>query len=84
LPSACDIFFGMSTLAEIQAAVEALPPEQKEELLRFRTARLRSTEQPRRGARLVRGPNGTVLLEAAPDAPPMTTEMVKKLLEDFP
>jgi hypothetical protein len=73
----------MSTLLEIEAAAEALPAEQKEELVRFLTARLQSTEVPRR-ARLVAGPNGTLLLEAPPGAPPMTTENIKRMLEDFP
>lgn len=31
----------MNTLAEIEAAVESLPPDKKEELLRFLAARLR-------------------------------------------
>jgi hypothetical protein len=31
----------MTTLAEIEAAVESLPPDKKEELLRFLAARLR-------------------------------------------
>jgi hypothetical protein len=34
----------MSTLSEIEAAAEALPPEQKEELLRFLADRLRRQE----------------------------------------
>jgi hypothetical protein len=74
----------MSTLAEIEAAAEALPREQKEKLFRFLATRLRVVEKPARGARLVKGPNGTLLLEAASDAPPMTTETVRRLLEDFP
>jgi len=74
----------MSTLLEIEAASEVLPPEQKVELVRFLTARLRVVEKPARGARLVAGPNGTLLLEAPPGAPPMTTETVKQMLEDFP
>jgi hypothetical protein len=74
----------MSTLFEIEAASEALPPEQKEELVRFLTARLRPIDKFARGARLVKGPNGTLLLEAPPGAPPMTTETVKQMLEDFP
>ena len=45
----------MSTLLEIEAASEALPPEQKEELVRFLTARLRPMEKFTRGARLVEG-----------------------------
>jgi hypothetical protein len=32
----------MSTLAEIEAAADALPPEQKQELLLFLAARLRA------------------------------------------
>jgi len=74
----------MSTLLEIEAASEALPPEQKEELVRFLTVRLRPVEKSARGARLVEGPNGTLLLGAPPGAPPMTTEIVKQMLEDFP
>jgi hypothetical protein len=74
----------MSTLIEIEAAAEALPPEQKEELFRFLAARLRPMEKVARGARLVAGPGGTLLLEAPPGAPPMTTETVKQMLEDFP
>lgn len=74
----------MSTLTEIEVAAEALPPEQKEELFRFLALRLRPAEQPASRARLVKGPNGTLLLEAPPDARPMTTEIVKQMLEDFP
>ena len=73
----------MSTLLEIEAAAEALPAEQKKELVRFLTARLQPTVVTRR-AKLVAGPNGTLLLEAPPGAPPMTTENVKRMLEDFP
>jgi hypothetical protein len=74
----------MSTLVEIEAAAEALKPEEQEELVRFLTARLRPKEKFTRGARLVEGPNSTLLLEAAPGAPPMTTDTVKRMLEDFP
>jgi hypothetical protein len=74
----------MSTLLEIEAATEALPPEQKVELFRFLAARLHPSGKSARGARLVEGPNGTMLLEAPPGAPPMTTEAVKQMLEDFP
>ena len=74
----------MSTLAEIEAAAEALPPDQKMELVRFLTAQLHPVGESRRRARLVAGPDGTLLLEAPPDAPPMTTETVKQMLEDFP
>jgi uncharacterized membrane protein len=73
----------MSTLLEIEAAADALPPEQKEELFRFLTGRLRpSAPQPRK-ARLVRAEDD-VLLEAPPGAPPMTAENVKRMLEDWP
>jgi hypothetical protein len=74
----------MSTLLEIEGASEALPPEQKEELVRFLTARLHPMDKFTRRARLVEGPNGTLLLEAPPGAPPMTTKTVKQMLEDFP
>jgi hypothetical protein len=77
----------MSTLLEIEAATEALPHEQKEELFRFLAVRLRPAEVSSSGASgalLVNGPNGTLLLEAPPGAPPMTTQMVRQLLEDFP
>lgn len=70
------------SLAEIEAATEALPPEQKEKLFRFLAVRLRGLEKPGRGARLVKGPGGTLLLEAASGARPMTTETVKRMLED--
>ena len=74
----------MSTLTEIQAAAELLPPEQKEELFRFLATHLGCAEEPARHANLVQGPHNTLLLEAPPEAPPMTTETVKRLLEEFP
>ena len=53
------IVLGVNTLAEIEAAVESLPPEKKEELLRFLTARLRdepaAPSQPRDLSRSKRG-----------------------------
>jgi hypothetical protein len=72
------------SLAEIEAAAEALPREQKEKLFHFLATRLRGVDKPARGARLVKGPDNTLLLEAASGAPPMTTETVKRMLEDFP
>ena len=74
----------MSKLLEIEAATEALPPEQKAELFRFLAGRLRSGESSADRARLVPGPCDTLLLEAPPGAPPMTTDTVKQMLEDFP
>jgi len=79
-----DKFFGMGKLAEIEAATEALPPEQKEELFRYLAARLPPVDHRARRATLLHGPHGTLLLEAGLGAPPMTTETVKQLLEDFP
>jgi uncharacterized membrane protein len=73
----------MSTLLEIEAASDALPPEQKEELVRYLTARLRPSYPQPRKARLVREADD-VFLEAPPGAPPMTTENVKRMLEDWP
>jgi hypothetical protein len=72
----------MSTLLEIEAAAEALPPEQKAELLRFLAERLHSALPPQQ-ARLVRQ-GGDSLLEAPPGSPPMTPENVKRMLEDWP
>jgi hypothetical protein len=73
----------MSTLAEIEAATEALGRKEKEELLRFLAARLRRVDMPLAKARLVRD-GDDVLLEAPPGAPPMTPEVVKRMLEDWP
>jgi uncharacterized membrane protein len=73
----------MSTLIEIEAAAEALPPEQKEELFRFLAARRHPPGTQPRKARLVRE-GDDVLLEAPPGAPPMTTESVKRMLADWP
>ena len=73
----------MNTLAEIQAAAESLPPEEKERLLRFLAERLHPSHQKSGKARLVRQDND-VLLEAPPGAPPMTPENVKRMLEDWP
>jgi hypothetical protein len=73
----------MSKLLEVEAAADALPPEQKEELFRFLAARLCPSDPQPRKARLVRE-GDDVLLEAPPGAPPMTTECVKRMLEDWP
>jgi hypothetical protein len=75
----------MTTLAEIKSAADSLPAEQKEELLRFLADRLRPAEEAVVGrAVLVDGPSNTLLLEAPHGAPPMSTETVKRMLEDFP
>ena len=73
----------MNTLAEIETAAEALPPEQKEELFRFLAARSRGAILEPGTARLVRQGNDS-LLTAAPGALPMTPENVKRMLEDWP
>jgi hypothetical protein len=73
----------MSTLIEIEAATEALPQEQKAELLRFLAARLRSERLSSQKTRLVRH-GGDTLLEAPPGAPAMTPENVRHMLEDWP
>lgn len=73
----------MSTLLEIETAAEALPHEQKEELFLFLAERLRPASSLSQNARLVRE-GCDLVLEAPPGAPPMTTNNVKKLLEDWP
>ena len=72
----------MSTLLEIEAAAELLPPDQQAELVRLLTARLNSTDTQPRKARLVRE-GDDALLEAPPGAPPMTPENIKRMLEDW-
>jgi len=74
---------GMSTLDEIEAAAEALSLEQKEELFRFLSARLRRSQPQLSKARVVRE-GDDVLLEAPPGAPVMTPENIKRILEDWP
>ena len=69
----------MSKLLEVEAAADALPPEQKEELVRCLAARLRPADPPPLKARLVRE-GDDVFLEAPPGAPPMTAENVKRML----
>jgi hypothetical protein len=69
----------MSKLLEVEAAADALPPEQKVELVRFLTARLRPSDPQPLKARLVRE-GDDVFLEAPPGAPPMTAENVKRML----
>jgi hypothetical protein len=43
----------MSTIAEIEAVVDALPTPQQEELLRHPTERLREPQKPKRALPLV-------------------------------
>jgi uncharacterized membrane protein len=73
----------VNALAKIQAATETLPVEEQEELYRFLGARLHPARSESRKARLVRQ-GGDALLEAPSDAPPMTAENVKRMLEDWP
>jgi hypothetical protein len=73
----------MSTLLEIEAAAEALPREQKKQLIRFLELRLEPDEKPSPSVKLVRQ-GDDLLLEARPDAPPMTPENVKRMLADWP
>ena len=56
----------MNTLAEIKAAAEALPREEKKQLIHFLESGLGAEERVLRGARLVDGPSGTRLLQARP------------------
>jgi len=73
----------VNTLAEIEAAAESLPPEEKEKLLRFLAERLHPSAHKSGKVHLVRRDND-VLLEAPLGAPPMTPENVKRMLEDWP
>ena len=71
------------SLAEIEAAAEALGPEEKEKLFRFLALRLQHAGRPGGKARLV-CEDGDVLLQAPPGAPPMTPEKIKQMLADWP
>ena len=73
----------MSTLLEIEAATEALPLDQKEELFLFLAVRLRPAAPQFQKARLA-SEGDDLVLEAPPGAPPMTPENVKRLLEEWP
>lgn len=72
LPHAADRarFPAMSTLAEIESAVDALPPPQQEQLLRHLTERLRERVEP--GCRLPVVP---------PTGHPITQEEIDDALE---
>jgi hypothetical protein len=77
------VTLAMTTLTEIEHAVDSLSREDREELLRFLSRRLRSEESSAQRATVVR--NGAdVLLAAAADAPPMTPEHVRSLLDNRP
>jgi len=71
----------MSTLAEIEAAVDTLPTPQQMTLLRHLETKLRKASAT--AARLVLE-GGQPVLVAPPGAPPMTPDMVKAALADFP
>jgi hypothetical protein len=73
----------MNRLAEIEAAAETLPPEEQVELLGFLAARIRDSLPRFHGSRLVHK-GDDALLEAPADAPPMTPENVRRILEDWP
>ena len=72
----------MTSLAEIEAAAEELPPEQKVQLIRFLSTRLRPGAQEQKARLVYEGDDA--LLEAPPGAPPMTPENVRRMLEDWP
>jgi hypothetical protein len=73
--------FAVSTLAEIEEAVDALPPAEQVALLRRIESKVRGTIAA--GGRLVME-NGRAVLLAPPGAPAMTPDLVKALLADFP
>jgi hypothetical protein len=71
---------GMS-LAEIESAVESLPADQQELLVRHLTVKLYGNSQS--SARLV-VEDGRPVLVASAGAPAMTPAFVKAALADFP
>ena len=73
----------MTTLIEIERAVETLSREDREELFQFLSRRRHGEASPPQPATVVRD-RADVLLAAAPDAPPMTPEHVRSLLDNWP
>jgi hypothetical protein len=71
----------MSTLAEIETAVDSLPLAQQEALLHRLEMKVRA-RAAERGKLVIE--NGHAVLVAPPGAPAMTPELVKSLLADFP
>jgi len=71
------------SLAEIEAAAEALSPRQQGELMTFLARKLQDRVAPGGRARAV-SCEGDTLLDADPDAPAMTPALVKQLLQDWP
>lgn len=73
----------MSTLAEIEAAAGALPPEQQKALFHFLALRLRLSDTPCSTGHVARQEDD-VLLQAPPAAPTLTPEHVQRILENWP
>ncbi len=73
----------MTTLTEIETAAKRLSRQEQEILLRHLVEHLYPNESSAPVARIVRG-NSDTFLEATPDAPPMTPEHVRSLLENWP
>jgi len=72
----------VESLAEIESAAKKLPLSQQQKLVRSLTSNLRSSD---RETHAEGRPLGSDYLLAAPDdAPAMTPERVKQLLEDSP
>ena len=74
-------FPALSTLAEIEEAVNALPQAEQVALLRHIESKVRGATAT--GGKLVVENSHAVLVDP-PGAPAMTPEVVKALLADFP
>ena len=70
-------------LSEIEGAAETLPMDEQEKLLRSLMDRLHDPELSFGRARAIRR-GDDLLLEAAPGAPPMTPENIKRMLQGWP
>jgi len=71
----------MNTLAEIEAAVDSLPPDKKEELLRFLAARLRDqAESPRQELKFARSKRGFPISKGRA---PFTSADVARIESEF-
>ena len=74
-------FPAVSTLAEIEAAIDSLPQAEQVTLLRHIESKVRHAVS---ASGMLVMENGRAVLVAPPGAPTMTPELVKTLFADFP
>lgn len=73
----------MNSLAEIESATKRLPPAEQRKLVRVLSTNLQAVSR-RKAHAAGKHVGADYLLAASADAPAMTPELVKKILEEFP